>query len=189
MSNTNDVFYGRVKWFNNRAGYGFITIVHGPDGSDQLGKEVFAHHSGVNVSNEQYKYLIQGEYVEFGLDAATEGEHEFQAVNISGISGGMLMCETRAEIKQYRDENNDDDGRSRGGDGRSRGGDGRSRGGDSRSRGGGKGHRGDNYNEGQRVRLMGGGARDGEIWTLVKENERGGKVRNGSTHQPNEASN
>ena len=163
MSNTNsntiqskgsDVYYGRVKWFNNRAGYGFITIVAGCDG-DKLGNEIFSHHSGINVSNEQYKYLMQGEYVEFILASATEGEHEFQAVNISGIAKGKLMCETRAEIKQSRDDNEDSDR-----------GDGRSRGGDHR---GGRG--------GQRVRLMGGGARDGEIWTLVKDNTRNGRGR------------
>lgn len=149
MSNTvNEVNQGRVKWFNNRAGYGFITIVKS-DNEDVVGKEIFAHHSGINVSDEQYKYLMQGEYVEFVLSTATEGEHEFQAVNINGIAGGKLMCETRAEIKQLRAENDDYD-----------------------NRGGREDTRGDNRRGyGRRVRMMGGGSRDGEVWRLVKDND------------------
>lgn len=54
---------GRVKWFNNKAGYGFITVT---DGS-RSGTDIFVHHSSVNVENQQYKYLVQGEYVEFDL--------------------------------------------------------------------------------------------------------------------------
>jgi len=54
---------GRVKWFNNKAGYGFITVT---DGSHS-GSDIFVHHSAIGVSSEQYRYLVQGEYVEFGL--------------------------------------------------------------------------------------------------------------------------
>ena len=52
-----DTLTGRVKWFNNKAGYGFITVT---DGS-RSGSDIFVHHSGINVENQQYKYLIQGE--------------------------------------------------------------------------------------------------------------------------------
>ena len=86
-----DRLTGRVKWFNNKAGYGFIT---GLDG-DLLGKDIFVHYSKINISDSQYKYLVQGEYVEFDLDTNTNGEHEFQATNISGIKSGPIMCETR----------------------------------------------------------------------------------------------
>ena len=56
-------YRARVKWFNNRAGYGFATI----QSHDRKGEDVFVHHSGVSVTSEQYKYLVQGEYVEFNL--------------------------------------------------------------------------------------------------------------------------
>jgi CspA family cold shock protein len=89
---------GRVKWFNNKAGYGFITVTDG----DRSGSDIFVHHSSVNVENQQYKYLVQGEYVEFDLSKTTSGTHEWQASNVGGIKGGKLMCETRNEFKKVR---------------------------------------------------------------------------------------
>jgi cold shock CspA family protein len=91
-------FIGRVKWFNNKAGYGFITVTDG----DKAGSDIFTHHSVINVENNQYKYLVQGEYVEFSLDTTTAGKYEVQAANVSGIKGGKLMCETRHEFKVAR---------------------------------------------------------------------------------------
>lgn len=89
---------GRVKWFNNKAGYGFITVT---DGS-QAGSDIFVHHSAIGVSNQQYKYLVQGEYVEFSISATQNSTHAFQASTICGIKGGKLMCETRNEFKLAR---------------------------------------------------------------------------------------
>ena len=40
-------YTGRVKWFNNRAGFGFVTVLDGP----QKGEDVFAHHSGIEVND------------------------------------------------------------------------------------------------------------------------------------------
>jgi CspA family cold shock protein len=102
-SNTDDVtpserLIGRVKWFNNKAGYGFITVTDG----DRSGSDIFIHHSAINVENQQYKYLVQGEYVEFSLVKTTSGTHEWQASNVNGIKGGKLMCETRREFKIAR---------------------------------------------------------------------------------------
>lgn len=91
-------FTARVKWFNNKAGYGFITVSEGP----QSGSDIFVHHSVINVESQQYKYLVQGEYVEFVLSKAESGPHEFLAMEVSGIKGGKLMCETRFEAKTSR---------------------------------------------------------------------------------------
>jgi CspA family cold shock protein len=93
-----DRLIGRVKWFNNKAGYGFITVTDG----DKSGSDIFAHHSSIGVSNQQYKYLVQGEYVEFSLSSTQTGTHEFQSANVCGIKGGKLMCETRNENKTSR---------------------------------------------------------------------------------------
>ena len=91
---------GRVKWFNNKAGYGFVTVT---DGS-RSGTDIFVHHSAVNVDSQQYKYLVQGEYVEFDLIKVESDKHEWQAASVSGIRGGKLMCETRHELKVARTE-------------------------------------------------------------------------------------
>jgi CspA family cold shock protein len=109
MSSTSDVtsspetnsasrLTGRVKWFNNKAGYGFVTITDG----DKTGTDIFVHHSSINVSNQQYKYLVQGEYIEFKLINVENSTHECQAADIGGIKGGKLMCETRHEFKVAR---------------------------------------------------------------------------------------
>lgn len=91
---------GRVKWFNNKAGYGFVTVT---DGS-RSGTDVFVHHSAINVDSQQYKYLVQGEYIEFDLIKVESDKHEWQAAHVSGIRGGKLMCETRHELKTARSE-------------------------------------------------------------------------------------
>lgn len=106
MSSTKDVvtpsaseqLTGRVKWFNNKAGYGFITVTDGA----RSGSDIFVHHSTIQVENQQYKYLVQGEYVDFGIAKTSSGEHEWQAVDVHGIKGGKLMCETRHEFKIAR---------------------------------------------------------------------------------------
>lgn len=89
--NTESRMLGKVKWFNNKAGYGFITASEG----ELKDKDIFVHYSTINVSNPQYKYLVQGEYVEFELVKSQNEKHEFQATNVSGIKGGSIMCETR----------------------------------------------------------------------------------------------
>ena len=119
MSDTSNVdkqetFLGRVKWFNNRAGYGFIKLldgekwkVDGQEGED----DVFAHHSGIEVSDEQYKYLVQGEYVSVKMGESDSSKHPFQAIEIRGVMGGILMCETRNEQRQQQSEYDTDENR------------------------------------------------------------------------------
>ena len=100
VTNTTDSSYtGRVKWFNNKAGYGFITVVIG----DRQGEDIFVHHSGVQVNSEQYKYLVQGEYVEFTLKTSDNTDHPYQAFDVTGVGSGKLMCETRTEQREQRD--------------------------------------------------------------------------------------
>ena len=93
-----DRVLGRVKWFNNKAGYGFISITDGA----RSGNDIFVHHSAISVVNQQYRYLVQGEYVEFSLVSTPGGAHKFTASNVSGIKGGKLMCETRMEFKNTK---------------------------------------------------------------------------------------
>ena len=64
---------GTVKWFNNQKGYGFI--------SDESGKDVFVHYSGLNM--EGFKSLEEGAEVEFDV---TEGAKGPQAVNVPNFN-------------------------------------------------------------------------------------------------------
>jgi cold shock CspA family protein len=95
-----DVTSGRVKWFNNKAGYGFITVNDCETNED---RDMFVHHSEIKVEQTQYKYLVQGEYVEFVIGAISrENKIDAHATNVRGINGGKLMCETRNEVRSYR---------------------------------------------------------------------------------------
>jgi hypothetical protein len=58
------------------------------------------HHSNVKVQEEQYRFLVQGEYVEFDVSNVANGQHSCQATNVTGMFGGKLMCETRNDARQ-----------------------------------------------------------------------------------------
>ncbi len=61
---------GKVKWFNEAKGYGFIE----PDGG---GRDVFVHYSA--IQGEGYKTLSEGQVVEFEV---IQGEKGPQAANV-----------------------------------------------------------------------------------------------------------
>lgn len=63
---------GTVKWFNNQKGFGFIT--------DETGKDVFVHYSGLNM--EGFKSLEENQAVEFDVVDGAKGP---QATNVSII--------------------------------------------------------------------------------------------------------
>lgn len=100
---TDGITSGRVKWFNNKAGYGFITVSSG----EHDGTDVFVHHSAIQVATEQYRYLVQGEYVVFTLCSVENDKHQWQAGSVKGISNGKLMCETRLETRTARPSTED----------------------------------------------------------------------------------
>jgi len=87
---TDSRLLGRVKWFNNKSGFGFITVCEG----DHKDKDIFVHFSSIRGESQQYKYLVQGEYVEFKLIKSESENHEYHASDVSGIKEGILMCDT-----------------------------------------------------------------------------------------------
>ena len=63
---------GRVKWFNEAKGYGFIT----QDG----GEDVFVHYTATQAQG--FKTLVEGNSVEFDV---TRGPKGLQAANVKKI--------------------------------------------------------------------------------------------------------
>jgi len=96
---TDQITMGQVKWFNNHSGYGFITAIDG----EQRGKDIFVHHSAIHATDAPYKFLMEGEYIEFALAASTTGNHEFQATQVTGIKGGSLMCQRQSNRRPDHD--------------------------------------------------------------------------------------
>lgn len=64
---------GKVKWFNNAKGYGFIVA----DGGEE---DMFAHYSAITM--EGYKTLKAGQSVLFDTKPVENGIH---AINISAV--------------------------------------------------------------------------------------------------------
>jgi CspA family cold shock protein len=60
---------GKVKWFSNQKGYGFITLDSGSD--------VFVHHNA--IQGEGFKTLEEGQEVEFEIQDTPKGQ---QALNV-----------------------------------------------------------------------------------------------------------
>jgi len=60
---------GKVKWFNTRKGYGFISTTDGTD--------IFVHYS--SISGDGYKALAEGDSVSFDV---VEGEKGLRAENV-----------------------------------------------------------------------------------------------------------
>jgi|TARA_B110000259_G_scaffold183679_2_gene229345 cold shock CspA family protein len=79
-------YTGNCKWFNNKIGYGFVTVMDG----EHKGKDIFVHHSGVCPKNSNFKTLTKGEYVSLSV---TNGKNGLQAVDVTGVLGGPLMCD------------------------------------------------------------------------------------------------
>lgn len=61
---------GKVKWFNNAKGYGFVIAEAG-------GEDLFVHYSSIQMDG--YKTLKAGQDVEFDIEQGPKGLH---AVNI-----------------------------------------------------------------------------------------------------------
>lgn len=63
---------GRVKWFNDAKGYGFIT--------QEGGEDVFVHYSA--IQSQGFKSLVEGDKVEFEV---TRGPKGLQAANVRKV--------------------------------------------------------------------------------------------------------
>jgi CspA family cold shock protein len=65
---------GKVKWFNDQKGFGFI--------EQEGGVDVFVHHT--SIQGEGFKTLAEGEEVEFDV---TQGPKGAKAENVKRTQG------------------------------------------------------------------------------------------------------
>ncbi len=65
---------GKVKWFNEQKGYGFIQ-------SDEGGPDIFVHHSAIQADG--FRTLAEGQPVEFESQASDKGP---KAVSVRPIA-------------------------------------------------------------------------------------------------------
>lgn len=61
---------GKVKWFNEKKGFGFIEVTGG-------GKDVFCHYSAIR--GDGFRTLMEGDAVSFDIE---EGQKGPQAANV-----------------------------------------------------------------------------------------------------------
>lgn len=64
---------GKVKWFSNQKGYGFIT-------PDSGGEDLFVHHSA--IQGDGFKTLDEGQEVEFEVTQGPKGEQSSNVVKV-----------------------------------------------------------------------------------------------------------
>ncbi len=69
---------GRVKWFNNEKGYGFID--HSSD------EDIFVHYSAIKCDG--YKTLSEGQLVSFDLIETPKG---LQAINVTTVNDEKII--------------------------------------------------------------------------------------------------
>jgi len=73
---TQAVPVGRVKWFNDAKGYGFI--------EQEGGEDVFVHYS--NIQGRGYRSLREGQIVQFDIEQTPKG---LRAINVRVIDEGQ----------------------------------------------------------------------------------------------------
>jgi CspA family cold shock protein len=79
---------GKVKWFNNAKGYGFILA----DGHDE---ELFAHFSAIQMDG--YKTLKAGQAVSFDLVQGPKGLHAINICDPSAVRAATPVAVQQSE--------------------------------------------------------------------------------------------
>jgi cold shock CspA family protein len=95
---------GKVKWFNVKAGFGFIN-------RNDNGQDVYAHYSAIVNKNPNHRVrsLADGELVQFNI---TEGSKGAEAADITGLDGAPVQGSEYARPKLTTRASSDTRGRS-----------------------------------------------------------------------------
>ena len=76
---------GQVKWFDNKLGYGFVTVLT----NDHKDKDIFVHQTNICPLETEYRALSKGEYISLNVSE----DDKVQAINVTGVLGGSLRCD------------------------------------------------------------------------------------------------
>ena len=82
---------GKVKWFNNSKGYGFI--------EQEDGDDVFVHYSAIVDDSKGFKTLRENQEVEFDI---VEGPKGLQAADVKPF--GEVKEEVKEEEEEVKEE-------------------------------------------------------------------------------------
>lgn len=85
---------GQVKWFDNKLGYGFVTVVS----EEHRGDDIFVHQTNVHPLQSEYRTLVKGEYVSLNIS----DDSKRQAVDVTGVLGGSLRCDEPRPVSRGR---------------------------------------------------------------------------------------
>lgn len=97
---------GRVKWFNNQKGYGFLTFQ--TDSGEW--EDVFVHHSAVSGDDtDAFRYLVQDEYIEF--DRIVSSDALATASDVTGPLRNKLAYQLRNERRAELQEKDEAEGK------------------------------------------------------------------------------
>ena len=79
---------GKVKWFNNAKGYGFIN-------EDGKSDDLFAHYSAIQMDG--YKTLKAGQPVEFEIIQGPKGLHAVKIMDAVTAAAAKAQSQTASE--------------------------------------------------------------------------------------------
>jgi cold shock CspA family protein len=84
--------FGQVKWFDNKLGYGFVTVLT----NEHKGTDIFVHQTNVFPLETEFRTLMKGEYISLNVSNDTK----IQAMNVTGVLGGSLRCDEPRPISR-----------------------------------------------------------------------------------------
>lgn len=79
---------GKVKWFNNAKGYGFVN-------EDGKSEDLFAHYTAIMMDG--YKTLKAGQCVEFEIVQGPKGLHAIKIMDAAAAAAAAAKTVGRAE--------------------------------------------------------------------------------------------